>query len=411
MTPDRPTLARLREQAGQARQAGHYARAAQLERQAVELAETLGLTGERTRALLWEGYSLRQAGEDDLALAALLQAINELVPTVDPADQFGALTTILHISLERKSIRFCRALLEQGRRELAESRQPWSALLDFLEGELAYRQGDFAAAWNWHERAWDGRRDTHPRLTPATHLWARCRTAFRHREPAEVERLAQQLRELRPNAALERQLVMRARWLAWRAQRAATDPTPVEQARAFLTRAAGEREPRDCSGRIEALRVLALADDWELITADLRQKPLHPDAFETALGLGDLALGRARAVLGLPAVDDDYGEPFTDIAPVAPDSDRVAAVLGEAERCYQEAGRFAEEQDQRLQCRWYGDTVQERQARLNRLSCLCRVDERSEIHHHQQVVTEGGLRSADPPYPIQVEGRISDYPR
>ena len=66
MTPDRPTLARLREQAGQARQAGHYARAARLERQAVELAETLGLSGERTQALLWEGYSLRLAGEDDL---------------------------------------------------------------------------------------------------------------------------------------------------------------------------------------------------------------------------------------------------------------------------------------------------------------------------------------------------------
>ena len=59
----------------QARKVGHYARAAHWERQAVELAGTLGLAGERTRALLWEGYSLRQAGQDDLALAALLQAI------------------------------------------------------------------------------------------------------------------------------------------------------------------------------------------------------------------------------------------------------------------------------------------------------------------------------------------------
>jgi hypothetical protein len=136
MTPDRPTLARLREQAGQARQAGHYARAAQLERQAVELAETLGLASERVRALLWQGYSLRQAGEDDLALAALLQAINEPAPAADPADRFSALTTILHISLERKSVHFCRALLEQGQRELAETRQPWSVLLDFLGSVL-----------------------------------------------------------------------------------------------------------------------------------------------------------------------------------------------------------------------------------------------------------------------------------
>jgi len=76
----------LREQASQARRVGHYARAARLERQAVELAETLGLSGERTRALLWEGYSLRLAGEDDLALAALLQAINDRAPSADPAE-------------------------------------------------------------------------------------------------------------------------------------------------------------------------------------------------------------------------------------------------------------------------------------------------------------------------------------
>ena len=374
MTPDRPTLARLREQAGQARQAGHYTRAAHLEQQAVELAETLGLAGERTRALLWQGYSLRQAGEDDLALAALLQAINEPAPTVNPADRFSALIAILHISLERKPVRFCRALLEQGRRELAEARQPWSAPLDFLEGELACRQGEFAAAWNWHERAWAGRRDIHPRLTPATHLWALCRTAFRRREPAEVERLAQQLRALRPDSALERPLVLRAQWLAWRAQGVAADPAPVEQARALLTRAAAERELRDFGARLEALLVLALAGDWDLITADLCQKPLHPATFETALGLGDLALGRVRAALGLPAVDDDYGEPAADASPVAPDADRVAAVLDEAEQGYREAARFAEEQDQRLETGWYGDTVRERQARLNRLRSLCGVN-------------------------------------
>jgi hypothetical protein len=386
MTPDRPPLARLREQASQARRVGHYARAARLERQAVELAETLGLSGERTRALLWEGYSLRLAGEDDLALAALLQAINDRAPSADPADRFSALIAILHLSLERKSVHFCRALLEQGRRELAESRQPWSALLDFLEGELAFRRGDFAAAWSWQERAWAGRRDAHPRLTPATHLWALCRTAFRRRKPDELERLAHQLRELHPDSTLERPLILRARWLSWRAHRAATapvtaDPAPVEQARAFLTKVAEERKPGDCGARIEALRVLALAGDWDLIAADVRQKPLHPATFETALWLGDLALGRARAALELPAVDADYGEAATDALLAAPDSARATALLGEAEQGYREAGQFAGEQDQRLQTCWYGATVQERQTRLNRLRSLCRVDERSEIHH------------------------------
>jgi hypothetical protein len=373
MMLDRPTLARLRKQAAQARKAGRYARSAQLERQAVDLAGTLGLAGERTRALLWEGYSLRQAGEDDLALAVLLQAINESVPTADPADRFSALTTILHLSLERKPARFCRALLEQGRRDLAESRQPWSTLLDFLEGELAFRRGDFAAAWDWHERAWAGRRETHPRLTPTTHRWALCRTAFRRHDPAELARLTHQWRALRPDSTLERQLVMRARWLGWRAQRAAAasevtaDSTPVEEARAFLTSVAEAREPREFGVRLEALRVLALAGDWDRIDAHLRHKLLPPDTFETALGLGDLALGRARAALDLPAVDDDYGEPATGAALAAPDSARAAAALSEAENRYRDALGLAEEQDQRLETGWYGDTVRQRLALLGLL--------------------------------------------
>ena len=369
MIPDRPTLARLREQAAQARRMGHYAQAAQWERQAVELAGALGLAGERTRALLWEGYSLRHAGQDDLALVALLQAVNEPAPAVDPADRFSALIAIVHLSLERKPARFCRALLEQGRRDLAESRQPWSALLDFLEGELAFRQGDFAAAWNWHERAWAGRRDAHPQLTPATHLWALCRTAFRRREPAELERLTHQLRELRPNSTLEQQLVMRAQWLHWRAQYATSaslaDSAPVEQARTFLTAVAGEREPGDFGARLEALRVLALAGDWERIDAHLRHRPLSLDTFETALGLGDLALSRARAALGLPVVDDDYGAMIAEvIARVAPDSGQASVLINEVQRRYREAGQFAEEQDRRLETRWYSNTVHQRQALL-----------------------------------------------
>ena len=370
MILDRATLARLREQAGQARQAGHYPQAAHLERQAVELAGTLGLTGERSRALLWEGYSRRQAGEDDLALAVLLQAIQE--PATDPADRFSALIAILHLSLERKSARFCRALLEQGRRDLVELRQPWSAPLDFLEGELALRRGDFAAAWDWHERAWRGRQATGPRLTAATHLWAQCRTAFRRHDWAELERIADQLAELRPNSTVEQQLVMRAQWLRWRAQRAATasniNPVaaPVEQAREFLSR---ERESRDFGARLEALRVAALAGDRDRIDAALRRQPLDPDTFATALGLGDLALGRARAALELPAVDDDYGATLVDARPVLVKADSApgSAGLREAAGHYQSALPLAEEQDQRLETGWRRATVHQRLTLLDRV--------------------------------------------
>jgi hypothetical protein len=371
MILDHPTLARLREQATQARKMGHYAQAAEWERQAVELAVTLGLTGERTRALLWEGYSLRLAGEADLALAALLPVVNESALTTDPADRFSALIAILHISLERKPARFCQALLEQGRRDLMEFRQPWAALLDFLEGELAFRRGDFTAAWNWHQHAWAGRRETHPRLTPATHLWALCRTAFRRREQAELERLTHQLNELRPNSTLERQLVMRARWLSWRAQRAATasnvtaDPALVEEARAFLTGVAQQQETHDFGARLEALRLLALAGDWNLIDAALRHNPPRPASFETALCLGDLAVNRARAALKLPVVDDDYGETTFGAASLARlDSARISAELGEAESRYRDALRLAADQDRRLETGWYSDTVHRRLALL-----------------------------------------------
>lgn len=376
MTLDRPTLARLREQAGQARRIGCYAQAARLERQAVELAGTLGLAGERTRALLWEGYSLRLAGQDDLAMVALLQAIHEPASTTDLADRFSALITILHLSLERKSARFCRALLEQGRRDLVESRQPWATLLDFLEGELAFRRGDFATAWNAYERAWAGRRESHPRLTLATHLWALCRTAFRRCERPELEQLTDQLIELRPGSILEQQLVMRAQWLRWRAQRAfatSADLAPIEQARMFLTATETAGESGDFGGRLEALRVLALTGDWELIDTQWRDKPLYPKTFETALAWGDLALQRARTMLELPVVDDDYGATSVDVVALAkPDSDQAAAVFNEAERCYQEARRFAQEQDQRLETGWYSDTVYQRIR--NVLSCRVTLD-------------------------------------
>lgn len=172
MSADQNGLARLRSQARQARTEGQFRQAARFERQAVELAQALGLASERVQALLWEGYSLRQAGEEDLALAALLQAASERATTADPADVFAALVAVIHISLERKLPAFCRALLDEGRRYLTDLRQPWNGLLDYLEGELAYREGHWAVAWEWYCRAWAGRRTAHPCLTAATHLGA-----------------------------------------------------------------------------------------------------------------------------------------------------------------------------------------------------------------------------------------------
>jgi hypothetical protein len=329
----------------------------------VELAGTLGLIGERTRALLWEGYSLRQAGEDDLALAALLQAANERAASADPADVFSALVAIIHISLERKTASFCRLLLEQGRCYLADIRQPWTALLDFPEGELAYRRGDFAAAWDWHSRAWANWRDEYPRLTRATHLWALCRTAFRRHDLMELERLTEALSALYLDQVLERQLVQRARLLLWRARRAGDSarPTPesdsasIETALALLAQTA---DGRDSGAWHEALRVLALAGCWREVEVALSRQPPKTDSFENALLLVDLALSRARTLLGLLVVDDDCGEISVDVS--APVSSPASIALCEAEGHYQVARRLAEIEDERLETVWYEDTLQRR---------------------------------------------------
>jgi len=362
MTTDRRVVARLRAQARQARASGHYAVAARLERQAVEWAGALGWTGERTRALLWEGYSLWQAGEDDLALAALLQAANERAATADPADVFAALIALVRLSLDRKSAAFCRALLDQARRYLADLGQPWSAPLDFLDGEWAYRRGEFAAAWDWHSRAWAGWRDEHPRLTAATHLWALCRTAFRRREAGEVARLAAALAALSPLQALERPLVQRAQLLDWRARRicySTCDAAPVELALTVL--ATPQPGHGDGDARREAVRALALAGQWEAVAAALSQRALTDDRFESALLLGDLALNRARAALGWPAVDDDSGEAAVSLA-AAPEA--APPWVEAAGAHYQTALLLAEAEDTRLETGWHGATVRERLARL-----------------------------------------------
>ena len=370
MSADRRSFERLRDHARQARETGDYTQAARLERQAAELAGALGLPGERTRALLWEGYSLRQAGEDDLALAALLQVVGERAATADPADAFGALTAIVHIGLERKPLRFCRALLDQARHYLNEIRRPWTAPLDYLEGELALRRGEFAAAWDWHSRAWADWRDEYPRLTAATHLWALCRTAFRRRHLAELERLGTALVELRPSTMLERQLVERTRLLWWRAQRAtgtaqpALDPTvPVETALTLLASAAGES--RDFGARREALRALALANRWDAVDDSLARHKLKPDSFDNSLLLGDLALNQTRATLGLPILDDDYGED-TNAASPSPDrpNPETRSKLEQAESHYRSALALAETEDERLETQVLGATVRNRLRQL-----------------------------------------------
>lgn len=361
MPSDQPTFDRLRAQARQAREVGDYRQAARLERQAAEWASSRGLIRSQARALLWEGYSLHQIGEDDLALAALLQAAHDRT-NADLADVFSALTAILHISLERKPFRFCRTLMDQTRDWLFELRRPWNAPLDFLEGELALRRGDFAAAWDWHQRAWAGWRNEHPRLTPATHLWALCRTAFRLGDPAALEHEVRKLADLYPTQLLERELVQQAQLLMWRVQ--PTEPGPVDLALTLLS-SVNAGETRDSGAYREALRALALAGRWKEVDDALAQRPLKNDDFEEQLLLADLRLNRLRMALGLPTSDDDGNAASSKIPP------NPSLLKGEAERLplemlddvkqgYGAVQPLADEQGQRLETDWYGKIIRQR---------------------------------------------------
>lgn len=309
MSFDRQALLHLKAQARQARTDGDFPQAARLEQRAVEIAGALGAIGERTRALLWQGYSLHHAGEDDLALAALLQAANERAATADPADVFAALVAVIRIGLDRKPAAFSRALLDQGRRYLADLNRPWTASLDYLEGEWAYRQNDFSTAETWHSRAWSAWRDEHPRLTAATHLWALCRVAFRRQDIGALASWTQQLSALDLSQTLERHLARRAALLCWRAQRnagcASPSSAPIETALALL-QATAASQYRANDARREALQALALAGCWEQVDAALRHQPLPADEAESTRLAASLASNRIRHAQGLMAVDDEF---------------------------------------------------------------------------------------------------------
>lgn len=203
-----------------------------------------------------------------------------------------------------------------------------------------------------------------------------CRTAFRRRHLAELERLSKALVDLRPSATLERQLVERARLLLWRARRTvdvsrpAPDPTgPVETTLALLASVEGENH--DFGARLEVLRALALADCWDAVDEVLARHELKPGCFESALLLGDLALNRARAALGLPVVDDDYGED-ADVASSSLDrpDPEARSTLERAGPHYQAALTLAEAEDERLETPARGMTVRNRLRQLETMT-LC----------------------------------------
>ncbi len=350
----------LRERAWQERRAGRYAQAAELERQAAEWAETAGQPGLQVQAWLWEGYCLRQAGDSDTALAILMQAVNSVAAEIDPADSYSALTTVIAIALNRKPAAFCRRLLAQGREYLDNLGRPqWRPMLDFLEGELEYTRGDFAAAWTHYQRAWENRQDSYPCFTAVTHLWALCRTAFRRCDPAALQQVVASMEAQEDLQVLEKLLIERARLLLWRACRHLEMELVVELALDTLN-TAGLIQLEDKGAVRDGLRVLALTERWQLLDEASSRYPLG-NGFEDWLCLGDLALGRMRAASGLPAQDTEYGgEPPALLETQKKMPATALEPWRRVEHCYRTAQPLAVAEDRRLETGWHQEILAQR---------------------------------------------------
>jgi len=370
MTELAAMVRQLREQAVQARRAGHYAKAAQTERQLAELAATHGLEQQRVRALLWEGHCLRQLGDHELALAVLMQAANTRSPDADPADVFSALTNLIHLAIARKPVAFSRKLLNQGEVYLLQLGKPeWRHLLDFLAGELAAACAELDSAWQHYQTAWAGWRESYPYFTAASHLWALCKTAFRRRDAVALAQWTAALEERAVNHALEKTLAQRARLLLFRAQRAEGGEFAPAAELALTTLATlGNLDMREPGTVRECLRVLALAQRWTEIDQTLERQPLGTE-FEDFLCLGDGALNRARAVLNLAPVDDEYE---TELPPLHSWQSSPVGLeyLDRAETHYRAAETSAASEDTRLEIGWHGATLAERLGRVRALRAV-----------------------------------------
>jgi hypothetical protein len=248
--------------------------------------------------------------------------------------------------------------MDQTRDWLFELRRPWNAPLDFLEGELALRRGKFAAAWDWQQRAWAGWRDEHPRLTPATHRWALCRTAFWLGDPAILEQEVRKLEGLHPTQRLERELVQRGQLLLWRVQR--TESEPVDLALDLLTSGISAGETRDSGTYREALQTLAWAGCWREVDDALTQRPLKNDDFEDQLLLADLRLNRLRMAMGLPTIDDDGNEAAINAMQMKVEQSVPPEMVNQLQQSYEVIQALADDQDRRLETDWYGERVRRR---------------------------------------------------
>lgn len=326
----------------------------------------------RVKFLFWEGESLRKLGKYDQAMLLLLEAANCRSPEADPLDVFNAANHLIEISLSRKNASYCRKVIEQTREYLSGiNQQKWEHMLDWLEGNIEYYQGNFQEAFQWFVRAWDGERQNPVCLsyTQATYLYDICKTAFVLHEleqltqwVSEIEACDKKAEDDKIRSKLSRLLLFRAEY---------SEGGDFSHAPEFALSTlemieldeSGTQEHREFI--IQCLRILALAGRWKDLEYQLeRFLPRLTQNFDYFLFRGDEQLCRVRAALGMAVKDDEYDSEFPLPESHIPDPESGLKHLKQAAEFYENAREDAQKEDERLETTWHTKILNERLERV-----------------------------------------------
>lgn len=360
---------------------GLHRKAADIAHRGAEQARAAGQHLWRIRFLFWEGENLQCNGERSAAQIPLLEAARPEAEA-DPADQYNALTTLIEIGLADKDATWCRRLLAQGHAYLESiHKTPWRHKLDFLEGALEARRGEWPQAQGCYRRAWEFKPQhrAYPGFTTATHLLQLVYTAFQQQQLAELGHWQGELEGCDKVLETDRLKEQYGHLLHWRAQRASgeagleTNSTVTTAALQLLRHKQG-LELQDNGFSRNPLRVLLLTGHWAALDDWLARLHWQSDSFEDALFRGDERLARARHALQLPPRDEEWLptviEHTKPTLPTASQNEQARALLHQAREHYQANADTARKEDQRLETQYYTNTLNQRLERVAELEGL-----------------------------------------
>lgn len=368
MSTPQEKLKKVKELAEESLRGGLYLKAAKLYHQAGEIAKELRNEGELIECLFWEGNCFQVANQKDDALPLFLQVSACQNPEVDPADIYGATTNAINLSLETKSLSFCRGLIRQSRAWLKiHQKEDWRHILDKLEGDLEYYRGEFVAAYQCHINAYHCWKGIYPYYTELTHLYSLCETTFNLRDISSLQKWVNTIESCSMEYEGEKVFAKKARLLLFRAQRSYTSSAAVDLAISTLDHME-MIDGVDGYSCITALRVLMLAKRWSEVDRIKEKYGMEEyDRFFGGLFLGDDQLCRARAALGMETRDDVYDLEFPDPAPPFPDLKAGFEYINKAIPFFELVKDDAGFEDERLETGYYTRTIEERLSRARRM--------------------------------------------